>query len=41
LLKVDRDVKYSKDVLKWVKYEYFYSWIDKGYFLVNPIKDIF
>lgn len=26
--------------MKWIKYEYFYSWVDKGYFLENPLRDI-
>lgn len=30
----------SSLVQRWVKFEYFYSWIDKGFFLQNPIRDL-
>jgi len=30
--------KYSNNVIRWIKCEYFYSWIDRPYFLNNDFK---
>ena len=31
---------FSRLVLRWVKCEYFYSWIDRGFFEENPLQDL-